>query len=235
MKNKKLIAIIAVFILLLAVPIPTGAYHNGETKVYTALTYKIIERESYSKDGGVYSETKVYPFPLNFMSADFLIASTARAAFESKNTSPERCSSGEKENEETLAEPPVLKVVYDGGNCITADPASYCWTYIDSKGEVNGICADALHPLQSRNFMKEILPSSSQVELSFEKEPDSLTVCCWSDSCWGKTDSHSEDVKVINGAISLKKGGYIYQVTGIWNDELLKDADASYSFYAVLN
>lgn len=235
MKNKKLIAIIAVLILLLAVPIPTGAYHNGETKVYTALTYKIIERESYSKYGGVYSETKVYPFPLNFMSADFLIASTARAAFESKNTFPERCSSGEKENVETLAEPPVLKVVYDGENCITADPASYCWTYIDSKGEVNGICADALHPLESKGYMKEFKAKSDKVKISFSVEPDSIEVRCWPDSCWGKTDASSEKADVDDGAISLKKGGYIYQVTGIWNDETHKDADASYSFYAVLN
>ena len=45
MKGKKWIVIVAAFILLLALPIPTGAYHDGKIKSYTALTYKIVDRE----------------------------------------------------------------------------------------------------------------------------------------------------------------------------------------------
>ena len=61
-----------------------------------------------------------------------------------------------------------------------------------------------------------------------------MTVCCWPENCWDKPESKSEKIEVVNGEISLKKGGYIYQVTGIWNDGALKNANASYSFYAVL-
>lgn len=236
MKGKKWIVLIAVFILLLAVPVPTGKCGNGDAESYTALTYKIIDRERCSDDGRVYTETKVYPFPMNFMSADFLIASTAQAAFESEDTSPEESLPGEEEevkNETVPEKPPVLKVLYDD-NYITADPGRYCWTYIDSDGETRGICADALHPLQSRKFMKEISALSAKVTFIFENEPDSLTVCCWPENCWNKPDSRSEKIEVVNGEISLKKGGYIYQVTGGWNDGALENANASYSFYAVL-
>lgn len=234
MKNKKWIVVIAVFIFLLAVPVPTGACGDGAAESYTALTYKIIDRERCSDDGRVYTETKVYPFPMNFMSADFLIATTAEAAFESKNTSPDESLSGEEKNEAAPEKPPLLKVLYDDGNYIFADSANYCWTYIDSDGETEGICSDSLHPLQSRKFMKKISPSSAKVAFSFENEPDSLTVCCWPENCWDKPDSKSEKIEVVNGEISLKKGGYIYQVTGIWNDGTLENANASYSFYAVL-
>lgn len=76
MKGKKWIVVVAAFILLLALPIPTGAYHDGKIKSYTALTYKIVDRERCREDGSVYNETTFYAFPMNFMSADFLIAST---------------------------------------------------------------------------------------------------------------------------------------------------------------
>lgn len=72
MKNKKWIILIIVFILLLAVPLPTGVYKDGGTKTYTALTYKIVDWNRLSGADGVYSKTKIYPFPLNFFSIDRL-------------------------------------------------------------------------------------------------------------------------------------------------------------------
>ena len=231
MKGKKWIVIVAAFILLLALPIPTGAYHDGKIKSYTALTYKIVDRERCREDGSVYNETTFYAFPMNFMSADFLIAST-NVPLEKENFSVNE--SGRQESE-TLTEPPALKVMYDEENNITLNPSSYCWTYIDKDGERKGICVDGLHPSKSKELMEVITPSSKEVKMIFDSEPDSLTVRCWQEEEWGEADAQGEQLRVENGKIFLKPGKYIYQVTGVWNDGALDRANASYSFCAALN
>lgn len=70
--KKKLIILCAVLLLLLVIPIPTGAYKDGGTREYTALTYKIVDWNHMTADG-VYDKTKVYPFPMNFLSLDSLL------------------------------------------------------------------------------------------------------------------------------------------------------------------
>lgn len=61
MKKKLWIPLVAIAVLLLIlfVPIPTGQARDGGTRTYTALTYKIVDwRHLY--DDGVYEETKIY-------------------------------------------------------------------------------------------------------------------------------------------------------------------------------
>lgn len=87
--------------LLLLIPIPTGVYKDGGTKTYTALTYKIVDWNHLS-DNGIYDTTKVYPFPMNFMSLDALLER------EEKYFSP----SGTPENEGEIEEVPVNAVAY---------------------------------------------------------------------------------------------------------------------------
>lgn len=72
--KKKLWIILAVVAVLaiLFVPIPTGTYKDGGTRAYTALTYKIVKWHRVTGDMAVYAQTKVYPFPLNFLSIDKL-------------------------------------------------------------------------------------------------------------------------------------------------------------------
>ncbi len=67
-----LIGIVAV-VLLLVIPIPTGVYKDGGTRTYTALTYKIVGW-NHMYGNGTYQQTKVYPFPMNFMSLDSLLS-----------------------------------------------------------------------------------------------------------------------------------------------------------------
>lgn len=77
MKNKILIPItIIVLLAVLFVPIPSGAYDDGGTRAYTALTYKIVKWNSVTADG-VYDETKIYIFPNNFKSIDALLEAEA--------------------------------------------------------------------------------------------------------------------------------------------------------------
>ena len=63
-------------VLLLAVlftPIPSGAYKDGGSREYTALTYKIVDWNRLTGEA-VYDETKLYLFPNNFKSIDALWA-----------------------------------------------------------------------------------------------------------------------------------------------------------------
>lgn len=75
MKKKAILSILAIFLLtaVLFTPIPTGVYKDGETRTYTALTYKIVDWNRLSADS-LYEATKVYWFPNNFKSIDDLWA-----------------------------------------------------------------------------------------------------------------------------------------------------------------
>lgn len=68
-----LIIIIAVLVVLL-IPIQTGLYEDGGTRVYSALTYKIVDWNRFSSTDEIYDATKVYFFPNNLKSIDSLWA-----------------------------------------------------------------------------------------------------------------------------------------------------------------
>ncbi len=74
MKKKIIIAFVVVLLLILFVPIPTGVLKDGGTRVYSALTYKIVDWNHIYGYGEIYSKTKIYPFPTNFLSIDSLLA-----------------------------------------------------------------------------------------------------------------------------------------------------------------
>ncbi len=67
---KKKLVIILIIVSLLAVlftPIPIGVYKDGGTRVYSALTYKIVDWNRITGES-TYSKTHVYFFPNNFKS-----------------------------------------------------------------------------------------------------------------------------------------------------------------------
>ena len=71
---KKRIVIILIVIGLLAVlftPIPTGVYKDGGTRVYSALTYKIVDWNRITSYA-TYEKNSIYFFPYNFKSIDTL-------------------------------------------------------------------------------------------------------------------------------------------------------------------
>ncbi|MBO5090420.1 MAG: hypothetical protein J6C27_05870 [Clostridia bacterium] len=71
---KKRISIILIIVGVLAIlfiPIPTGVYKDGGTRVYAALTYKIVDWNRITGESR-YSKTCVYFFPNNFKSIDSL-------------------------------------------------------------------------------------------------------------------------------------------------------------------
>ncbi|MDD5924104.1 MAG: hypothetical protein PUC88_04870 [Clostridia bacterium] len=75
MKKKKWIPIVIIIVLvaILFTPIPTGVYKDGGTRVYSALTYKIVDWNRLGDiNSKIYDKTKVYFFPNNFKSLDSL-------------------------------------------------------------------------------------------------------------------------------------------------------------------
>ena len=75
MKKRYLFLIIAVVLLISVFPCYSGMYKDGGTKVYSALTYKIVKWKRITHYNGVdvtYVDTKVYFFPHNFKGIDEL-------------------------------------------------------------------------------------------------------------------------------------------------------------------
>ncbi len=248
MKKKKWIIAAVIGLIILVVPFYSQAYKDGGTRTYTALTYKIVDFNKMLGNGEIYDKTKFYPFPLNFMSDDFLMASANGVSVSDieGSDSETACEAISEEIKDAPAEesgwdqdipftPPELKITYDGEKSISVNAGTYCWIIDDGSEEPTGICCDALHPLESRKYMKEFTASSEKIKAVFPIEPDSVIVRCWPESAWGKTDTAPEGVKSANGEFSLKKGKYIYLVTGVWDSGKLKGSDASYSFCAALN
>ena len=69
-------ASVLAFLLILAVlvvPVPSGQMKDGGTRVFSALTYKIVDWNRITADS-VYEKTRVYFFPRNFRSVDSLWA-----------------------------------------------------------------------------------------------------------------------------------------------------------------
>lgn len=69
--KKKLLLFVAL-ILILFTPVPSPVYKDGGTRAYTALTYKIVRWQRPQDSGEAFKKTKVYPFPLNFLTIDAL-------------------------------------------------------------------------------------------------------------------------------------------------------------------
>jgi hypothetical protein len=74
-KTKVVISAIVVCILLiLFVPVPTGVYKDGGTRMYTALTYKIVKWRVLVDADTRYEKTSVFWLPDNFKSYEELWA-----------------------------------------------------------------------------------------------------------------------------------------------------------------
>lgn len=71
MKRRWIPLVILVMAVILFVPVPTGLYKDGGTRVYSALTYRIVDWNRIT-GSGLYDQTRVYFFPDNFRSVDTL-------------------------------------------------------------------------------------------------------------------------------------------------------------------
>lgn len=131
-----------------------------------------------------------------------------------------------------LDEPPALTVVSDE-TAFDALPGSYSWTTENPDGTCTGGEADCPHPLDCERLLSPPFETTeSTAVLQFKEEPDTISyVECWSDAFWGKTDTAGEKVPVDGNVITLKTGGYIYEITAKWNTENGYGGTASYYIY----
>lgn len=132
MKKKLWIIVPVIVLICLTVPIPTGVYKDGGTRSYTALSYKIVDWD-HMYDGGIYSKTKIYPFPLNFMSIDSLLEREEKNFMGTENP-----VQSDSHTHEPAAEPSTVSDPVSGycGNTQTTiyfdDGKSYTFMYGES-------------------------------------------------------------------------------------------------------
>ena len=153
----------------------------------------------------------------------------------------------------TLKEPPALTVIC-GESSTQALQGTYSWHYPNWDGTMAGTVADCIHPLDAKELMKPLhfVPSYYShidpftVYLQFDVAPDSVTVSCWGEECWGQPDAafKEKDVSVtkiedtnVNGnpliTYSFQRGeeNAIYIISATWESYENFGGTASYSFY----
>lgn len=64
-KKKIIVAVVVIIMLVLFFPIPIGTLDDGGSKVYSALTYKIVKWVYHNEDRSRGYRTRVYWFPDN--------------------------------------------------------------------------------------------------------------------------------------------------------------------------
>lgn len=95
-------------------------------------------------------------------------------------------------------------------------------------------CADSLHPLDCKELVTPIVTQDTAAMLVFADMPESLTVRRWNDRQWGNCDAEAETVAVNGQTLPLEKGGWVYEVTGNWDDNGYYYGTASYCFYILV-
>lgn len=131
-----------------------------------------------------------------------------------------------------LEEPPTLSVVSDE-TAIGAVLGTYSWQKTNIDGTAESTIADSPHPLDCKDLLSPPFETTeTTATLRFTEDPDTiLSVQCWSDEHWGEPATNSEDVTIVGNVLTLKLGGYIYEVTAEWNTENGYGGTASYFIY----
>ena len=130
-----------------------------------------------------------------------------------------------------LEETPALAVISDNIS-IGALLGSYSWQKINGDGTATLFNADNAHPLDCRDLFLKFETTEQVAALNFTERPDRISVQCWSDEYWGITDANSESVDIDGNEITLKLGGYIYEIKAEWDADNGYGGTAYYSFYA---
>lgn len=154
-----------------------------------------------------------------------------------------------------ITEPPALSIIHGDATLETLQGSS-SWTAQNADGTFTSSEIRCGHPLKAKQSMPSLslTPSYlSHVEpfaayLQFEVAPDSVTVSCWSEDCWGQPAAidKGESIPVttvetpqtdatasIQYQFELKDGNYIYLISAKWNRSELYEGSAEYSFYTV--
>ncbi len=130
-----------------------------------------------------------------------------------------------------MREPPRLDVVVDE-TCTGAQLNGYSWDYLDSDGYGKGGIADSPHPMGIIDRLPLIETAAQTAELRFAEEPDNIrAVHCWSDENLSDYDVNGEDAPIDGDRLTLKPGGYVYEICAEWEKSENGGGFAYYSFY----
>lgn len=132
--------------------------------------------------------------------------------------------------EDVLIRPPVLKIIC-GGEEATVQQGGYNWYYGSSDGQETSILADGPQPLDRRGQLELLETSADKAAVQCEVMPDSMTVSCWSDECWNGGTATQEAAAVSGNEITLKQGGYIYEIEAHWTSRPGYHGWCRYAFY----
>jgi hypothetical protein len=133
-----------------------------------------------------------------------------------------------------MKEPPRLTVSFGEDDTFDAVTGIYAWSYDNGDGTKSGIDVDSPHPLEMYEYLLPMETTESFVELQFEVPPQSLSVRCWNDTCWGNTMAEYEIATVSGNMLELKGHGYIYELEATWTGEnLAANGSVHYVFYIV--
>jgi len=120
-----------------------------------------------------------------------------------------------------VSSPPELFVLTAEGTSIQALSGTYSWRWADENGQLHVIKADALHPLESQEFLSLVETAGSSIQLQFDTSthgvPYHISAQCWSDSYWDHIGVAGQPLTVYDDQIPLQEGGTIYEITAKWN------------------
>lgn len=120
-----------------------------------------------------------------------------------------------------------------GENSVKALFGTSSWSYPNESGGSTGIEIDSFHPLERRDQLTPLIATQDSATLSFAEIPDSIEIKCWSDENWGDRTAADEEAEINGYKLTLKSGGYIYEVTARFDLGLSYGGIVRYSFYVI--
>lgn len=130
-----------------------------------------------------------------------------------------------------LDEPPTLTAV-SGQTEVNALRGGYSWDKLNGDGTVESVIADSVHPLDCEERLTLLETDEPTATLNFAQQPDEIvSVRCWSDEHFGDTTAEAENAVVDGDVLTLKSGGYVYEITARWSTDGKNGGTAGYFVY----
>jgi len=205
---------------------------DGGTGKYVGLGYFFDLRGSFMPEDNPSGVTayRGYLFGVEIVSLEEAVPETGSQPIERKK------GTALFAKDAVLKKPPVLTVTC-GEACVEALMGTTSWTYQNADGTGQGLQADSLHPLESRDYMTPLVLSSSADSvtafLQWNPMPDKVTVRRFEGDSFGDYDADGETIPVSSDGIELKNGVYIYEVVAEWNASEKWGGMVHYGFYTV--
>ena len=124
---------------------------------------------------------------------------------------------GESPGDPKLAEPPELMVTDLEGNQVSAQRGSYAWYIWQGGEEIEGIIADAPHPLEMTDLPVLAARPGDRLKLQFTIPPDEVSVWAWPVEK-GIEQEPAQAEMFLGNELPLPEtdGPTVYEVRGSW-------------------